>query len=186
MTWRSLPTLRSSMRSRATSAHGVGAVGKPQTCWTENARFVALVSHVQQFEAHRNQFFTDIYGFVVVSVRTDAENSRPGDFRDDDRQTTDNNCFTPCACARGNYVYCMIYGVIMCTCSLVSRVRPRKTIVMSERACAFRGHTPFNSRYGALIVPVFTCTSISRSFSQKWTFHLEVWMTLTFDARGVK
>ena len=26
----------------------------------------ALVSHIQQFEAHRKQFFADIYQFVVV------------------------------------------------------------------------------------------------------------------------
>ena len=35
----------------------------------ENARFVALVSHVQQFKVHRNQFFTDIYQFVVVTAQ---------------------------------------------------------------------------------------------------------------------
>ena len=46
----------------------------------ENARFVALVSHVQQFETHRNQFFADIYQFMVVSARID---SRSGDFCDD-------------------------------------------------------------------------------------------------------
>ena len=60
------------MCSQVTSAYGVSAAGKPQACRTENARFVALVSHVQQFEAHRNQFFADIYQFVVVTARTDA------------------------------------------------------------------------------------------------------------------
>ena len=38
----------------------------------EYARFVALVSYVQQFEAYRNQFYTDIYRFVVLTTRTDA------------------------------------------------------------------------------------------------------------------
>ena len=32
MSWRPLPTLKSSMRSGVTAAHGVGAVGKPQAC----------------------------------------------------------------------------------------------------------------------------------------------------------
>ena len=45
----------------------VGAVGKPQACRTENARFVALVSHVQQFKTYRNHFFTDIYRFIVLT-----------------------------------------------------------------------------------------------------------------------
>ena len=56
MIWRPLPASRSSMPSRVTSAHGVGAAGKPQVCWTENAWFVELVSHVQQFKVCRNQF----------------------------------------------------------------------------------------------------------------------------------
>ena len=59
-----------SMPSQVTSAHGVDAVGKPQACSTVNARFVALVSHDQQFKAHRNQFFTDIYQFVVFTACT--------------------------------------------------------------------------------------------------------------------
>ena len=42
-----------SMCSRVTSAHRMGAVGKPQACWMENTWFVALVSHVQQFEVHK-------------------------------------------------------------------------------------------------------------------------------------
>ena len=87
--------------------HGVGAVGKPQACWTENAWFVAPVSHVQPFETHGNQFFTDIYRLVVVQhprmprtrdmaifvVTTDRQTSR---------QT--NRLLYPCACARGNYM----------------------------------------------------------------------------------
>ena len=48
MSWWPLPTLKSSMRSRVTTAH---AVSKPLVCWLENAQFVAQVSHVQQFEA---------------------------------------------------------------------------------------------------------------------------------------
>ena len=54
------------------SAHasGVGVVDKPQVCWTENAWFLALVSYFQQFEAHRNQFFNDIYWLIVLLART--------------------------------------------------------------------------------------------------------------------
>ena len=69
----------------------------------KNARFVALVSHIQLFEAYRSHFFANAYQFVVVTAHIDASNSRSGDFHDDDRQTTDKtNCFIPCACARGN------------------------------------------------------------------------------------
>ena len=50
----------------------------------EKAWFVVLVNHVQQFEAHRNQFFADIYQFVVVTAQTDALNSTSIDFHDDD------------------------------------------------------------------------------------------------------
>ena len=57
------------MCSQATSAHGVGVAGEPQAYRTENAQFVALVSHVQQFEAYRDQFFTDIYQFVVARIQ---------------------------------------------------------------------------------------------------------------------
>ena len=38
----------------------------------EDARFVALVSHVQQFEAHGSKFFADIYQSVVVTACADA------------------------------------------------------------------------------------------------------------------
>ena len=41
----------------------------------ENAQSVALVSHVQQFEVHRNQFFTNIYQFVVVTAQMDLKTS---------------------------------------------------------------------------------------------------------------
>ena len=50
----------------------------------KEARFVALVSEVQELEAHRNQFRQKI--IVVVIPRIDAQNSRSGDFCDDDRQ----------------------------------------------------------------------------------------------------
>ena len=50
----------------------VGVVDKPQAYRTENARFVALVSLFEQFEARTNQFFTDIYRLVVLTTRTDA------------------------------------------------------------------------------------------------------------------
>ena len=56
----------------------------------DSARFLALVSHVKQFKAHRNKFFADIYQFVVVIARTDTYNSRSGGFRTPttmDRQT---------------------------------------------------------------------------------------------------
>ena len=45
------------------SANTVGVVDKPQACLTETARFVALVSLFEQFEA---RFFTDIYQLLVV------------------------------------------------------------------------------------------------------------------------
>ena len=62
--------------------------------------FVELVSRVQQFEAHAQKpVFADIYQFVVVTARTDAKNSRSGDFCDS-RQT---DYFTPCACVQGKY-----------------------------------------------------------------------------------
>ena len=74
-----------------TSPHAsrVGVVSKPQACITENPRFLALViSYFQQFEAYRNQFFADIYRFVVLTALTDAQNLRSGNFCDhDDRQT---------------------------------------------------------------------------------------------------
>ena len=60
------------MRSRVKSAYGVGVVSKPQACYTKNARFVVLVSHIKQFEAHRSQFFADIYQFMVVTACIDA------------------------------------------------------------------------------------------------------------------
>ena len=50
----------------------VGVVDKPQACRTENARFVALVSRFEKFEARINQFFTDIYRLAVLTARTDA------------------------------------------------------------------------------------------------------------------
>ena len=53
-------------------AKRVGVVDKPQACRTENARFIALVSLFEQFEARTNQFFTDIYRLVVFTARTDA------------------------------------------------------------------------------------------------------------------
>ena len=50
----------------------VGVVDKPQACRTENARFIALVSLFEQFEARTNQFFTGIYRLVVLTVLTDT------------------------------------------------------------------------------------------------------------------
>ena len=67
MTWWILPASRSSMCSPVKSAHGMGAVDKSDMP-NKKARSVALVSHVQQFKAHRNQFFADIYQFVVVTA----------------------------------------------------------------------------------------------------------------------
>ena len=70
-----------------------------------NARFATLVVRTKGFEAYWSQFFADFDGFVVLTSRSDAYISRSGDFcgDDDDRQTTDKtDCFTPCACARGN------------------------------------------------------------------------------------
>ena len=50
----------------------MGVVDKPQACQTENARFVALVSVFEKFEAHISQFFTDICRLVVLTARTYA------------------------------------------------------------------------------------------------------------------
>ena len=66
------------MRSRVKSARArrVGAVGKPQALGMLNGKCTICSAsepyRVQQFEAHRNQFFTDIYQFVVVTARTDS------------------------------------------------------------------------------------------------------------------
>ena len=40
----------------------------------ENAQFLVLVhvSHDQQFKAHRNQLFADIYQFLALAIHTDA------------------------------------------------------------------------------------------------------------------
>ena len=76
------------MQSLIKSAYGVGAVSKPQACRTKTVRFVVLLSHVQQFEVHGNQFFANIYQFVVVTAHIDVQNSRSGDFCDDDRRQT--------------------------------------------------------------------------------------------------
>ena len=45
----------------------------------ENARFLVPVSHVQQFEAYRTQFFTNIYRFVVVNKLQHAQMPRTRD-----------------------------------------------------------------------------------------------------------
>ena len=44
-------------------------VGKPLICRTENAQFVVLLSHVQQIEAHKIQFFAHFYRFVVPTTQ---------------------------------------------------------------------------------------------------------------------
>ena len=51
----------------------VGVVDKPQACRTENARFVALVSRFEKFEARINKFFTDI----IIIIITDLINTPP-------------------------------------------------------------------------------------------------------------
>ena len=60
------------MRSSISYAKGVGVVDKPQACRIENARFVALVSLFEQFEARINQFITDTYRLVVLTARINA------------------------------------------------------------------------------------------------------------------
>ena len=49
---------------------GVGVLNKPQACRTENARFIALVSHFQQFEVCS---FTSMYRLVVLTAHTTTE-----------------------------------------------------------------------------------------------------------------
>ena len=105
MTWWLLPASRSSMHSWVKSAYGIGAVSKLQGCWTKNARFVVLVSHVQQFKEHRNQFcqYPPIHGSYSMHRCIESEIWWFSWWWR--RQTTINktNCFTPYACVRGNY-----------------------------------------------------------------------------------
>ena len=53
-----------------------------------NARFATLVGRAKGFKAYSSQFFADFGGFVVLTSRSDAYNSRSSDFcgDDDDRQ----------------------------------------------------------------------------------------------------
>ena len=59
-------------QSRISYAKVVGVVDKPQACRTENARFVALVSLFEQFEACINQFITDTYRLAVLTACINA------------------------------------------------------------------------------------------------------------------
>ena len=56
----------------------------------KNARFVALVSLFEQFEAHI-KFFTNIYQLIMLIARTDAQETRYGDFRADDNNDDDDS-----------------------------------------------------------------------------------------------
>ena len=92
----------------------MGAVSKPQACYTENARFVVLVSHVQQFETYRkfSLISTDLLCLqhaqmprsrdLVIFILTTTMMT-----------TTDiqTDYFTPCACAQGNYYVLHFWGV---------------------------------------------------------------------------
>ena len=97
--WLDDPFLYWAQTCTVPSAHisRVGVIDKPQACWTYISQFVALLSHFQQFEACRYQFFIDIYWFVVLIAPTDAYNSRSCDFVQT-RTTTNGqaDCFTPC------------------------------------------------------------------------------------------
>ena len=65
MIWQTISGQRLSMGSWVMSAHGVGVISKPQACWTESARFIVLVSHVQQFEEHRSWYLPIHGGYIM-------------------------------------------------------------------------------------------------------------------------
>ena len=75
---------------------------------------LALVSHVQQFEAHRNQFFTDITDLLCLQ-HTQMPRTRDlaiymlttTTTKATDGQT---DCFIPCACV-GNKNSSVIYVI---------------------------------------------------------------------------
>ena len=72
----------------------------------ENIRFVELMSHVSQLEAHTNQFFRQylpIYG--SYSMHRCLEHEIWWFLWRNDRQQTDKtNYFTPCACTWSNNI----------------------------------------------------------------------------------
>ena len=70
-----------------------------------------------KFEEYRirRQFFIDIYGFIVIASRTDAQMWRSGDFPAYDNNDNDrhSNYFTPCACAQGNTMIIVRGNIIL-------------------------------------------------------------------------
>lgn len=68
-----------------------------------------------RFEANLSKFFAVSDCLVVLTNCSDAERSRSGDFYAADK----TDCFTLCACAWGNNVYCVCIcerggGACMC------------------------------------------------------------------------
>ena len=82
-------------------AKRVGAVGKPQLRWTENALFVVHVSHIQQFESHRKQFSPISTDLVCLQK---AQMPKIQDLARFLPTTTDKqtNHFNSCACTLSN------------------------------------------------------------------------------------
>ena len=78
----------------------------------KKALFVKLVDRIPRFDTRWSQFFAEFDSFFMIMSRLDAYISRYGDFcaNNDNDDTTDY--FTPCACARGNYVY--MYRLYIC------------------------------------------------------------------------
>ena len=102
-------------------------------------RNVVLVGHFQQFKAHRNQYFIDILCLqypqmprtrdLVIFVPTTTTTTTT------DRQT---DCFTPCACTRGNYFFSLhsirintvaSRGLFIINVFAVGRLVPRKEVL---------------------------------------------------------
>ena len=91
----------------------MGAVGKPQACWREDARFVELVNHIQQLEEYRRQFFIRICCNYITHRHVDLEiwwfSCRP---RQQQWQTYKPITLPPCTCVRGkNYCKLLVQTV---------------------------------------------------------------------------
>ena len=68
---------------------------------TQIAVFVTLMVGAERFEVYWGQFFDDFDVFVPLLVAQAPRSPKQAIFVRTTTTTTDN-CFTPCACARGN------------------------------------------------------------------------------------
>jgi hypothetical protein len=66
----------------------------------QKALFVTLMDRVSWFQAHWSQFFAEFDWFIVLTSCSDAYTSKSADFCANNDAT---ECFTPSACAQGNY-----------------------------------------------------------------------------------